>query len=194
MDKEEKLDIPSIEQLKEELAREESRYGFRKMLLNIAGMLVVAAAIAALLATRIFALIQINGNSMGPSLKDGEIVFLRQTKEVGKGDVVGFYYGGQILLKRVIGSAGDEIEIDREGNVFVNSIKIDEPYVEKHTPGKCDQSFPYRVPEGTVFVLGDNRAVSVDSRMKAIGCVRMDQIVGKVVFRAWPSGRIGRLQ
>ena len=189
----EKLEIPSIESLREELAREESKHSFRRTLWNIAGVLVVIAAVSALMATRLFVLIRINGNSMEPTLKSGEIVFLRQTKEIEMGDVVGFYYGGRILLKRAIGSAGDEIDIDQEGNVYVNGKVIDEPYVEDKNLGKCDQDFPYQVPEGMIFVLGDNRAVSIDSRMKAIGCVEESQIVGKAAFRAWPKARIGMI-
>lgn len=193
MDSEEQevLEIPSIESLREELAREESRHSFRKTLLNIAGVLVVAAAIAALMATRLFILIRINGNSMNPTLENGEIVFLRQTKEVETGEIVGFYYGGRILLKRAIAGAGDEIDIDRNGNVSVNGEEIDEPYIETKNLGKCELEFPYKVPEGMTFVLGDNRAISMDSRIKSIGCVEKDQIVGKVAFRAWPLARIG---
>ena len=106
-----KIEIPSIESLREELAREESRYSFRRTLLSIAGVLVVAAAITALMATRLFVLIRINGDSMKPTLENEEIVFLRQTKDIETGDIVGFYYGGRILLKRAVGSAGDEIEM-----------------------------------------------------------------------------------
>ena len=190
-EKQELPEIPSIELLKEELAREESRYGFRRTLLSAAGVLVVAAAVAALLATRMFVLIQINGNSMDPTLKEGEIVFLRQTKEIETGDVIGFYFGGRILLKRVIGNAGDYIDIDNEGNVSVNGTKIDEPYLAEKSQGKCELEFPYQVPKGMVFVLGDNRAISIDSRIKAIGCVQEDQIVGKAAFRAWPVARMG---
>lgn len=187
----EHLEIPSIESLREELAREESRYGFRRTLWSIAGVLVVAAAIAALLATRLFVLIRINGNSMSPTLENGEIVFIRQTKEIETGDIVGFYYGGRILLKRAIAGAGDEIEIDRDGSVSVNGEEIDEPYIESKNLGKCELEFPYQVPEGMIFVLGDNRAISIDSRIKSIGCVEKDQIVGKVAVRAWPLSRIG---
>ena len=132
-----KIEIPSIESLREELAREESRYSFRRTLLSIAGVLVVAAAITALMATRLFVLIRINGDSMKPTLENEEIVFLRQTKDIETGDIVGFYYGGRILLKRAIGSAGDEIEIDKEGNVFVNGGKIDEPYLDKKEIGRA---------------------------------------------------------
>ena len=185
------LEIPSIESLGEELAREESRYGFRRTLLNIAGVLVVAAAIAALMATRLFVLIRINGSSMEPALHNGEIIFLRQTKEIEVGDMIGFYYGGRVLIKRAIGSEGDYIDIDKEGNVYVNGEQIDEPYLAEKNLGKCELEFPYEVPEDMIFVLGDNRAISIDSRIKSIGCVEHGQIVGKVAFRAWPLARMG---
>ena len=189
----EKMEIPSIELLRKELEREESRYHFRRTILTITGILVVAAAITALLATRLFVLLEINGASMAPTLNEGEIVILRQTKDIETGDLVGFYYGGKILLKRAIGSAGDYIDIDEEGNVYVNNEMIDEPYLEEKKLGRCELDFPYQVPEGMIFVLGDNRAVSIDSRIKAIGCVEDGQIVGKVAFRAWPFARIGSL-
>ena len=188
-----RLEIPPINELRMELAREEARYEFRKTFLNMAGILAVAAAITALLMTRLLILLEVNGSSMASTLANGEIVILRQTKKIETGDIVGFYYGGKILLKRAIGSAGDEIDIDQEGNVYVNGVLVDEPYVSDKRKGKCDQEFPYRVPEDMIFVLGDNRAVSIDSRMKAIGCVESGQIVGKAVFRAWPLGRIGML-
>ncbi len=187
----EELKIPPIELIREELAREEAKHGFRKTLWNIAVVLLVAAALTALAATRLFVLIRINGNSMEPTLADGEVIFLRQTKEIEKGDIVGFYYGGRVLLKRAVGSAGDQIDIDREGNVYVNGELIEEPYLAEKSLGKCELEFPYEVPEGMTFVLGDNRAVSIDSRIKSIGSVETEQIVGKVVFRAWPLSRMG---
>lgn len=187
------LEIPPIELIREELAREESRYSFRKTLWNIMAVLIVAAAITALVATRLFILIQIKGNSMEPTMTDGEIVFIRQTKKVEKGEIIGFYYGGRILLKRVIGYAGDQINIDGNGNVYVNGEMLEEPYVTEKNLGKCELEFPYEVPEGMVFVLGDNRSVSIDSRIRSIGCVEEDQIVGKAAFRAWPTARIGMI-
>lgn len=187
----EELKIPPIDLLREELEREESKYNFRRTLLNIAGVLTVTAAVAVLIATRLLILIQVNGVSMAPTLEKGEIIFLQQTKEVKTGDVIGFYYGGRVLLKRVIAGGGDYIEIDNEGNVYVNDKKLEEPYLMGQSLGKCELDFPYQVPEGMLFVLGDNRAVSMDSRIKAIGCVEKDQIVGKVVFRAWPLTRMG---
>ena len=190
MDKED-VKIPPIEFLREELVREEARYSFRKTLWNIAVLLTAAAAVTALGTTRLFVLIQINGSSMAPTLVNGEIIFLRQTKKVEPGDMIGFYYGGRILLKRVIGSGGDQIEIDSEGNVYVNGGMIDEPYLAEKSPGKCDLEFPCEVPEGMVFVLGDNRAISIDSRIRSIGCVEENQIVGKTAFRVWPPDRMG---
>lgn len=187
----EELKIPPIDLLREELEREESKYNFRKTLLNIAGVLTVTAAVAVLIATKLLILIQVNGVSMAPTLEKGEIIFLQQTKEVKTGDVIGFYYGGRVLLKRVIAGGGDYIEIDNEGNVYVNDKKLEESYLMGQSLGKCELDFPYQVPEGMLFVLGDNRAVSMDSRIKAIGCVEKDQIVGKVVFRAWPLTRMG---
>lgn len=187
----EKLEIPSIPALKEELMREKIKREFRRAILNMAGILIVAAALTALMATRIFVLVQINGSSMKPTLNEDEVIILRQTKAVEKGDIVGFYYGGKILLKRVMAGAGDEVDIDREGNVSVNGERLGESYLKEKRLGKCDLEFPYEVPEGAIFVLGDNRAISMDSRIKSIGCVESDQIVGKVVFRMWPMARMG---
>lgn len=182
--------IPSIELLRVELARVESRRSFRKTLLNIAGVLTVAAAIAALVATRVFVLIQVSGSSMSPTYEAEEVIFVRQNSKIEAGDVIGFYYGGNIFLKRVIGTSGDQIDIDQEGNVYVNDELLEEPYLKKKSLGKCELEFPYQVPEGMYFVLGDNRAVSLDSRIKSIGCVQSDQVVGKVVIRVWPLTRI----
>ena len=188
--KEEALKIPSIESLRAELAREEARCSRRRVLWNMAAALIIAAAVAGLVLTRIYALIEVDGNSMEPTLSDGEILFLRRTKEVGAGDIAGFYYEGKILLKRVIGMPGDEIEIDTDGNVSVNGQPLEEPYLREKSLEKCQLEFPVTVPEGTFFVLGDNRAVSVDSRDLSVGYVRKDQVVGRAVIKAWPPARM----
>ncbi len=188
--KEEPLKIPSIESLRAELAREEARCNRRRVLWNMAAALVIAAAVAGLVLTRVYALIEVDGNSMEPTLSDGEILFLRRTKEVSAGDVAGFYHEGKILLKRVIGMPGDEIEIDGDGNVSVNGQPLEEPYLREKSLEKCQLEFPVKVPEGTFFVLGDNRAVSVDSRDLSVGYVRKDQVVGRAVIKAWPPARM----
>lgn len=189
-EKEETLKIPSIEQLRAELAREEARQNRRRMLLNMAAALIVAATMAGLILTRIFALIEVDGGSMEPTLAKGEILFLRRTREVGAGDIIGFHCGGKILLKRVIGMPGDEIEIDGDGDVYVNGYILEEPYLTEKSLEKCGLEFPVRVPEGAYFVLGDHRSVSIDSRDSSVGYVREDQIVGRAVLKAWPPAHI----
>lgn len=188
-----KLQVPPLEALRTELAREQAKYEFRKMILQTVGILIVAAAVAVLLVTRFFMLLRIEGESMAPTLKAGEIVILRQTKKVGKGTVIGFHYGGELFLKRIIGCGGDDIEIDEEGNVYVNGEMLDEPYLTEKSLGKCELDFPCQVPEGMYFTLGDNREVSIDSRIRAIGCVERSQIAGIVVCRVWPLSGIGMM-
>ena len=109
------------------------------------------------------------------------------------GDVVAFYYNNKILVKRVIGTPGDWIEIDEEGRVRVNQILLEEPYVQEYALGECDIEMPYQVPDGRIFVMGDNRATSVDSRSTTVGCISEEEIVGKIVFVVWPMEEFGLL-
>lgn len=187
----EKIRIPSIKSLEKELIREEAKYNFRKSLIGIVAVLIVAAAAGVLMATRLFVMIRVNGNGMTPALADNEIIVIRQTDNYEIGDIVGFYYEGKILLERAIGSEGDEIEIDEKGNVYVNGEMIDEPYLGEKSMEKSEMEFSYQVPRGRIFMLGDNRTESLDSRTESIGSVEKDQIIGKAVFRAWPLARIG---
>ena len=184
------LAILNSKDLREELAREEAKRRLRKTFFNIVGVLMVIAAVTTLVATRVLSLLQVNGSSMAPTFADGDMVILRQTKEVEEGDIIGFHYGGEVLLKRVIGSGGDYIEIDQDGTVFVNGKELEEAYLTEKSLGKCQLEFPYQVPEGMFFVMGDNRAVSMDSRLRAIGCVEEAQIMGRVICRIWPWDRI----
>ncbi|MCI6782474.1 MAG: signal peptidase I [Lachnospiraceae bacterium] len=173
---------------------EQNRREKKQHLFSAIGILLVVAAISVLIATRLVPVLQVSGKSMEPALENGELVVIKKTTKIKQGDIIGFYYQSKILVKRVIGTAGDYIDIDEDGNVYVNGEKLDEPYAIKKDLGECDIDFPYQVPEGKYFVMGDHRSVSVDSRSSAIGCVAEDQIIGKVAFRFWPLSKMGFLK
>ena len=156
--------------------------------------LITVAAVAILVATLALPVLQIYGSSMSPSLEDGEIVVSLKTADFEKQDIVAFYYNNKILVKRVVARAGEWVELDQDGNVYVNGELIDEPYLQGKALGECDIEMPYQVPEGRVFVMGDHRAVSVDSRSSMVGCVAEEQVVGKLVFRIWPLNQFGKLE
>lgn len=185
---------PSTADLEEELHRVKHAKRYRSVLRSTFFTLVVVAAIAVLVAVLWMPVLQIFGASMSPTLVDGELVVSVKTNDLTQGDVVSFYYNNKILVKRVIAGAGDWVDIDQQGNVFVNGKQIDEPYVSEKSLGDCDIQLPYQVPESRVFVMGDHRSVSVDSRTREIGPVSDEQLVGKLVFRIWPLSRIGAIQ
>lgn len=182
-------ELPSVEQVSSE--RERLRHGsrFRHTLNSTIAILIVVAAAAILVATLWLPVLQIYGTSMTPMLEDGEIVVLVKNSDFDTGDVVAFYYNNKILVKRVICGPGDWINIDQDGSVTVNDKKLDEPYISDKSLGECDLTFPYQVPDEAFFVMGDHRSVSIDSRSSLVGCVRSEQIVGRVVLRVWPITR-----
>lgn len=177
----------------QELKRIRYKERYRKTMENTIFMLITVAAIAVLVATLALPVLQIYGSSMTPSLSDGEIVVSVKTAEFEKEDIVAFYYNNKILVKRVIARAGEWVEIDQDGQVYVNGELIEEPYITDPALGECDIQMPYQVPEGRIFVMGDHRAVSVDSRSQTVGCVAEEQVVGKLVFRLWPLDQFGKL-
>lgn len=185
------LEIPSSEQLENELIRVRYSERYRKLLKNTVYSLLVVAAISILIATLFLPVLEIYGNSMSPTLENKDVVVSVKTEQLEQGDICCLYYNNHILVKRVIGVSGDVISIDENGNVFVNGILLDEPYLMEKAQGDCDIEFPYTVPEQTVFVLGDNRSTSVDSRNSLIGCISLDEVVGKIVFRVWPLPGFG---
>ena len=130
---------------------------------------------------------------MNETLQDGDIVLSVKDSRMNSGDIVAFYYNNKILVKRVIAQAGDWVNIDADGNVYVNDVLLDEPYISNKALGECDIDLPYQVPENRIFVMGDHREVSVDSRTTTVGCVAEEQIVGKLVFRVWPFNGFGSL-
>lgn len=161
-----------------------------KALSGTVHVLTMVAAVAALIATLVLPVLQIEGTSMEPTLKSGDIVLLTKTTSFGRGDICGFAWNNKILIKRVIGIPGDWIEIDTDGTVYRNGEKLDEPYAQQISFGECDLEFPYQVPPEQYFVLGDMRESSIDSRNTLVGCVETDQIIGKIFFRIWPFNRI----
>lgn len=163
----------------------------RNTIISTTNILIVVAALAILVAMLFLPVLRIYGESMNSTLKSGEYVVSFKEARFHTGDVIAFYYNNNILVKRVIANSGDWVDIDLDGNVYVNSQKVDEPYLNDKAFGEPDIDFPYQVPDERIFVLGDNRAVSVDSRHYAVGCVSSEQIVGKIVFRVWPLNRIG---
>jgi signal peptidase I len=182
--------LPTAAQLEAELHRVSYRERYKRVFKSTVSLLIVAAAIAILVVTLWMPVLRIYGNSMTTTLEDGDIVVLVKGSDFETGDVIAFYYNNKILVKRVIAQAGDWVDIDEDGNVTVNGELLDEPYVTDKALGECDIEFPYQVPDERVFVMGDHRSVSIDSRSSQVGCVAEEQIVGKLEFRVWPFSRI----
>lgn len=180
------LSLPTTQQLKEELHREQYKSRYRGALRGTVWTLVVVAAAAILCATFFLSVLKIQGTSMEPVFQKGEMVLALKTADFKSGDIIAFYYNNQVLLKRAIGAPGDWIDIDEEGTVYVNGEKLDEPYILEKSRGDGDVEFPFQVPDGRWFVLGDHRSTSSDSRSSIIGTVSGEQIVGKVILRFWP--------
>ena len=184
------MERPSVELLETELKRVKYQSRYRTVLKSTVYTLITVAAIAVLVATLWLPVLQIYGNSMTPTLQDGEIVFSVKTDEMEPGDIVAFYYNNKILVKRVIAVPVDWVDIKEDGTVYLYEIQLMEPDITEKSFGEADIELPYQVPDGKIFVMGDHRATSVDSRHTAVGCVSQEQIVGKIVFRIWPMDRI----
>ena len=178
--------IPNVAELESELKREKYKNRYWTVFRSTIYILITVAAVAVLVATLWLPVLQIYGSSMTPTLEEGDIVVSIKSKTYETGDIVAFYYNNKILIKRVIAGSGDWVDLDEDGTVYVNGEKLDEPYVKDKAFGECDLELPYQVPESRIFVMGDHRSVSVDSRSKAVGCVAEEQIVGKLVCRIWP--------
>lgn len=186
-----KLENPGAESLRRELHRVQYNKRYRSVIRSTVYALLTVAAAAVLVATLLLPVLRIYGTSMTPLLHEGDIVVSVKGMDFQRGDVVCFYYNNKILVKRVIAFGGEWVNIDADGNVYVNGNLLDEPYITEKALGECDIQLPYQVPEGRIFVIGDHRATSVDSRSTTVGCVFEEQIVGKIVYRVWPVSDIG---
>lgn len=188
---EKKVSVPSLTEIQSERKRIRRGTYYRQALRGTVSVLLVVAAVAVLITTLFLPILQISGDSMSPTLEHDEIVVLLKTKEFKRGDLIGFYYQGKILLKRVIALPEDEVAIDADGHVYVNGELLEEPYVTDKVLGDCDLEFPYKVPGTSYFVLGDRRSNSVDSRNSVIGSISRDDIIGKIFIRVWPIPKFG---
>ncbi|WP_443598113.1 signal peptidase I [Agathobacter sp.] len=182
-----------IKELRQELRRVKYNNKFAATLFNTIGTLVVVAAAAILVANLWLPILQVTGTSMSPTLQEGQVLMASKGHDFKTGDVIAFYYNNKILVKRVIAMPGDWVNISEDGTVYVNDIAIDEPYLKEKALGDCNIELPYQVPESKIFVMGDNRSVSLDSRNTAIGCISEEQVVGRITFAIWPLSKIGKV-
>lgn len=183
----------SVEELENELKRVKHKRSYGRALRGTVFTLITVAAAAVLVATLLLPVLHIFGASMAPTLEDGEIVVAVKGRNIDSGDIVAFYYNNRILVKRVIAEAGEWVNIDAEGNVFVNDKALDEPYLSEKSFGDADIELPYQVPDGYYFVMGDHRATSVDSRHQVLGCLDPEHLVGEIVLRVWPLSEFGKV-
>ena len=191
MKKQQFTSAPTVEQLEAEIKRVNHKKRYHTVLKSTIYTLITVAAIAVLVATLWLPVLQIYGSSMYPTLQDGEIIFSVKTGNFEPGDIVAFYFINKILIKRVIAGPGDWVNIDQDGTVSVNGEVLEEPYLVEKAYGDTDIELPYQVPDGKIFVMGDHRTTSVDSRNTTVGCVAQEQVVGKILFRVWPLDQIG---
>lgn len=194
MENNERIDLPTAQQFAQEMKRIRYNKNFRKMIMNTIGSLLVVAAIAVLISMLFLPVLRVTGTSMTPTLQNDELVICNKRGNFESGDIVAFYYNNKILLKRVIGLPGDWIDIKEDGTVYVNGEVLDEPYVNELALGECDISLPYQVPDNRIFVMGDHRETSVDSRSTTVGCIADEYIIGKVFFRLWPWEVVGTVE
>lgn len=186
--------LPSAAEVEQELKRERYKRRYRKTLKSTVFALVTAAAAAVLVATLWLPVLQIYGSSMTPTLTEGQIVVSVKDETLEPGDIVAFYYGNKVLIKRYIAGPGTWVDIREDGTVLLDGEPLDEPYLVEKAFGQCDLTLPYQVPDERYFVMGDQRETSVDSRHSSVGCITTDQMVGKIVFRVWPMEVFGTVR
>lgn len=185
---------PGLDSLRAELKRVRYRQRYHSVVRSTIYILLTVAAAAVLVATLLLPVLRIYGSSMTPSLYEGDIVVSLKTMDFERGDIISFYYNNKILVKRVIAYEGEWVNIDEEGNVFVDGQLLDEPYIDEKALGECDIKMPYQVPDGRLFVMGDHRATSADSRSTTVGCVMEEQVVGRIIYRVWPLKYFGPVE
>lgn len=188
------IQTPTSEELEKELKREQYKRRYHRTLRSTVFILITAAAAAVLVAMLWLPVLQIYGSSMTPTLREGDYVVSLKTSNFEQGDVIAFYYGNKLLVKRYIAGPGAWVDIQEDGTMIVNGDELHEPYISEKSFGNCDLQLPYQVPEGKYFLVGDHRETSVDSRHTTVGCISADDIVGKIVYRIWPMDMLGTVE
>lgn len=186
--------MPESSLVEKELERIRYRRRYGRTLSSTIFTLLVVAAVAVLVSMLLLPVLQIYGSSMTPTVSDGDVVLAIKGSKFETGDVIAFYYNNKILVKRVVAQTGDWVDIADDGTVYINNELLEEPYLKETAYGETNIKLPYQVPEGKVFVMGDHRSVSIDSRNTSVGCVSEEQIVGKIVLRIWPFNLFGKLK
>ncbi len=186
-------ELPNSDVIERALKRERYKKRFRKTLKSTTFALITAAAVAVLIATLWLPVLQIFGSSMTPTLEEGQIVLSVKVDEIEQGDIIAFYYGNRVLVKRCIAGPGAWVEMLPDGSFYVDGLALEEPYLTEKAYGSCDLEFPYQVPDGAYFLVGDMRESSVDSRHSSVGCISKDEIIGKIVYCVWPLSDFGMI-
>ena len=180
--------LPDLNEIESEMSEVRSKGKYRQALKGTFGTFVVVAALAVIIAFLFLPVLRItNGHNMEPGLQPGDIVVLYKTQQVKTGEICAFYFNNKLLMRRIIAREGDKVEIDELGYVKVNGEFLEEEgYISEHALGQCDLDFPFLVPGGCLFVLGDNRDYALDSRATNFGCIAQDEIYGKPLARIYP--------
>lgn len=186
--------MPSVEAVQAELARVKYKERYKSTFRSTIYALIVVAAVTILIATTFMPVFRTYGDSMTPTLSEGDIVLALKGNNFDTGDVVGLYVGNKLLIKRVIAGPGQWIDINEDGDISIDGKKQDEPYVTEKALGDCNIELPFQVPDGRHFVMGDHRSTSLDSRNTAVGCIADEQIVGRIFFRVWPFSEFGAVK
>jgi len=169
-------------QKKNKAAANQKSNSFFKVVINLLISALLVAVVALNIFTHVFSVVQYYGDSMQPAIADRQILVVRKTDKVSAGDITAFYFNNKVLVRRIIAEGGTTVDVGSDGTVFLNGTKLDEPYVVNATVGQSNVSFPLTVPYEEFFVMGDNRVVSMDSRLKELGTVPRNRVIGKVVL------------
>lgn len=183
----------SISELENEINRENYKHSFSKLLKSTLYILIIIIAISSLLATIIMPVVEMSDSTMKPLLNDGDIIITLKNSSLKQNDIIAFYHGNKILVKRVIGTEGDYVNIDISGNVYVNGELLNIKSASNIQKGENTITFPIQVSSDSIFVLSDERDNLSDSRTEEIGCIKKEDIIGKVIFRIWPIKKLGTI-